>query len=172
MKKELSIPELIRHMNHDFLNKLNLIQMYIDLGKSEECKKIIQDITNECKKISNIHQLKCPKLITWIDTFSYCFSAISFHLNSNVKNAIPIELDEKIRDYLNRTIEHVYNELDPYVEQNLTLTVESNDEKFEIHFDLKGNWNALKFNTKEDEPFAIETYEETNQSWKYVIRSK
>lgn len=172
MNKELTIPELVRHLNHEFLNKINLIQMYIDLGKIDECKKIIRGISEHCKKISNIHQLKCPKLITWIDTFTFCYPAINIKINSNVKEPIPIDLDEKIKNLLNSTINHVYDGLDPYTEQNLILTVESNNNQFEIQFNLTGNWNATKFHTKQDEDYIVEVFEETNQSWKYIIRSK
>lgn len=172
MKKELSIPEIIRHLNHEFLNKVNLIQMYIDLGKIEESKKIIRDMAEHCKVVSNIHQLKCPKLITWIETFTFNFPAIRFKIKSNVKQPIPIQLDEKIEEYLNRSVCHVYEEIDPYMEHNLTLTIDSDKDQFAIHFDLNGNWNAPKFNTKNIEDFIVETFEETNQTWKFVIRSK
>lgn len=172
MKKELTIPELIRHLNHEFLNRVNLIQMNLDLGKIDECKRIIKEMAEQFRIVSNINQLKCPKLITWLDTFTYNFPAINYQLNSDVIHPIPIHLDEKITNYLDDTIHHIYDELDPYMEHNLILSVLSNENKFEIHFDLKGNWNVPKFNTKVDDDYIIDTYEQTNESWKYVIRSK
>lgn len=170
--KEMSIPDVIRHMNHDFLNKLNLIQMYMELGKIDECKNVIHKFSRESKILSNIHQIKCPKLIKWIDTFSFCYPTIQLELESNVNCPIPVEFDERLANYLQQTILHVYENFDPFEEQHLTLFVESKENDFQITFDLKGKWDAPAFQINQEFGLVIETVEEANQSWKYIIRSK
>ena len=46
MEQPLTVNEVLRYANHDFLNQLHLIQMNFDLGRVEEAKMIINEISD------------------------------------------------------------------------------------------------------------------------------
>ena len=58
MKKEWNTIELLRHVRHDWLNKLQLIKGNLDLNKIDRAKEIIDEIVIEAQnetKLSNLH---------------------------------------------------------------------------------------------------------------------
>ncbi|SOC02510.1 stage 0 sporulation protein B (sporulation initiation phosphotransferase) [Ureibacillus xyleni] len=165
----LSNSEVIRFANHDFMNHLQLIKMYLELDKVEDAKKAIENISESCKTLSNINKLKLPKTVEWLQTFQWRFPSIEYTLKSLVEHPVNMKKDEQIVEYLEKTVIHVYDHLDPYTEQQLLIEIESNENDFKLMFDLRGNWEAQLFTQQELPNMKVQTYEQTNQHWKYVL---
>lgn len=166
--KKLTNGELLRMASHEFLNQLHLIKMNLDLERIDEAKAIIDRYVSQSKVYSNLNRLQLPETIEWIRTFQYRYPAIELQLNSNVTVAQNMKNDKEIVEYLEKTVQLIYDHLDPHTQQHLCLCVDSSEERFGITFDLKGQWNIEPimeqyFNIK------VQTYEATNQSWKYVL---
>lgn len=168
--KPLSINEVIRYSNHDFLNHLQLIKMNLDLNRVEQSKQIIEQISEQCKVISNLNKLQLPKTIEWIQTFRWRFPSILFKLESNVTVPQDIQKDEELVECLEKTVLHVYDSLDPFTEQQLIIQIHSNENGFSLTFDLKGKWDAALFEQQQLSNFNVQTYEQSNELWKYVLR--
>lgn len=166
----LSVNEVLRFANHDYMNQIQLIKMNLDLGRVDEAKKSIEQITAQYKILSNISKLNLPKTIEWLQTVGWKYPALELTINSNVTIPIDMKKDEHIVEYLEKTVIHVYECLDPFTEQQLVINIESNEQYFELMFDLKGNWEFQPFNPGEDSKLEVQTYEQTNNSWKYVLR--
>ncbi|MEO4052130.1 Spo0B domain-containing protein [Solibacillus sp. CAU 1738] len=169
--KPLTINEVLRFANHDFLNHLHLIQMNLDLDQVEEAKEIIQNISDHCKILSNLNKTQLTSTLEWLQTFAWRYPAIELTLTSNVLQAVNTKFDEDIVQYLENTIIHVYDELDPFTEQQLQIAIESNADQFQLTFDLKGNWHATQFN-KEIKQMHINMIEATNKSLHYILSAK
>lgn len=45
----LSVNEVLRFANHDYMNQLQLIKMNLDLGRVEESKKLLSKFLNNVK---------------------------------------------------------------------------------------------------------------------------
>lgn len=165
----LSINEVLRFANHDYLNQLQLIKMNLDLGREEEAKKVIEQISEQCKTLSNINKLKLPKTVEWLQTIQWRCPAFQVDLNSNVTVPVDMKKDEQIVEYLEKTVIHVYDSLDPYTEQQLIINIESNELGFNLIFDLRGNWDAHLFRHEEETNLNVQTYEQTKKQWKYVL---
>ena len=165
----LSVNEILRFANHDYLNQLQLIKMNLDLGKIEEAKKIIEQISGHAKILSNINKLNLPKTVEWLQTIQWKFPIFQVTLNSDVMEAVDLKYDDQIVEYLEKTVIHVYDSLDPYTEQQLTIDIKSRD-SFQLIFELKGNWDVnCSFIQENVKNLKIETYVETNQHWKYAL---
>ena len=169
-EQPLTISEVLRFANHDFLNHLHLIQMNLDLDRIEEAKAIIENISEHCKMLSNVNKLQLPLTVEWLQTFAWRFPAIQVVLRSHVDAAANSELDVDIVQYLENTIIHVYDHLDPYTEQQLHMAIETNVDELIITFHLQGKWQAPQFNKKVNH-LTIQTIEETNESWKFVLNA-
>jgi stage 0 sporulation protein B (sporulation initiation phosphotransferase) len=165
----LSINEVLRFANHDYMNQIQLIKMNLDLGRVEEAKNIIEQISAQGQTLSNINKLQLPKTVDWLQTIQWRYPAFQLTLNSNVTIPAEMKNDEQIVEYLEKTVIHVYDSLDPYTEQYLDITIESNETNFNLIFDLKGNWEAHLFEHENDTNFNVQTYAQTTKQWKYVL---
>ncbi len=165
----LTVNEIIRFANHDFMNQLQLIKMNLDLGKVEEAKSIIERASENCKTVSNINNLQLPKTIEWLQTLHWKYPAFELKIESNVTVPVDMKKDEQIVEYLEKTVIHVYDHLDPYTEQQLFINLDSDENGFKLTFDLKGKWEEHLFSHQELNNLKVETYEQSNVSWKYVL---
>ena len=105
----------------------------------------------------------------WLQTIQWRFPVFQVTLNINVTEAVDMKYDDQIVEYLEKTVIHVYDNLDPFTEQQLFIDIQSND-SFELLFELKGNWEVKDCFIQENiRKLQVQTYEETNQHWKYVL---
>lgn len=165
----LSISEVLRFANHDFMNQLQLIKMNLDLGRVEEAKKIIENLSERSKNFSDISKLRLPKTVEWLQTVQWRFPAFEISIDCNAKASTESEVDEQVANYLEKTIIHVYDQLDPFIEQILLLEIKSDNELFQVIFDLKGKWDAEQFRHQDVAKIKVHTIEQSNNSWKYVL---
>ncbi|WP_342472277.1 Spo0B domain-containing protein [Metasolibacillus sp. FSL H7-0170] len=167
--KLLTVNEVLRFANHDFLNQLNLISMNLDLQRIEEAKQIIKNISDNSKKLSNMNKLQLPQTLEWLQTFTWRFPAIDLKLHSDVQQAVnQPQLDEKLAQYLENTVIHIYDGLDAYAEHQLQITTKSDASQFQLIFHLTGNWSEMPI-VKETEHMCIDMIEVTNHSLHYVL---
>lgn len=165
----LSINEVLRFANHDFMNQIQLIKMNLDLGKVEEAKTIIERISEQSSSLSNINKLKLPKTVEWLQTVQWRYPAFDITLSSNVMVPVDMKKDGQIVEYLEKTVIHVYDTLDPFTEQQLDISIESNETQFTLLFDLKGKWDTVVFNYEANNNIKVQTYEQTTKEWKYAL---
>ena len=167
---KLTVSEALRYANHDYLNQLHLIQMNLDLGRVDDAKHVILQQSEHCKTLSNINRLGLKDTVEWLHTVHWRYPALQLQLSSHVHATIDSKYDAAIVQYLEKTIIHVYDELDPYVEHQLQLNIEANDKGWSITFHLSGKWQMTPFSI-EKTIFEVKTYEHTDTSWKYVVRN-
>lgn len=74
--------ELLRHVRHDWLNRLQLIKGYQALGKTEKVKEIIDHIILSTDQESKISSINLPKLALLLITYNW--ESPSFVLNYEV----------------------------------------------------------------------------------------
>ncbi|MDN4494549.1 Spo0B domain-containing protein [Ureibacillus aquaedulcis] len=165
----LSINDVLRFANHDFMNQIQLIKMYLDLDRVEDAKTMIEKISEQSKSLSNINKLKLPKTVEWLQTIQWRYPAFELTLNSNVTFPVDLKKDGQIVEYLEKTVIHVYDTLDPFTEQQLDISIETNEAQFTLLFDLKGKWETDLFNYEENNNIKVQTYEQTTKEWKYAL---
>ena len=167
-RQPLTVTEALRYANHDFLNDLQLIQMNLDLERVDDARKIIQQITAECRTNANLSRLKMPLLHEWLLTVKWRFNALQCNISSNVDASEAIHLDAEIVQYLENTMIHIYDKLDPYFEQHIHIHIESTKETFKITVHFNGRFEIEPFH-ETIQQLKVQTYEQTNTSWKYVL---
>ena len=167
---KLTVSEALRYANHDYLNQLHLIQMNLDLGRVDDAKHVILQQSEHCKTLSNINRLGLIDTVEWLHTVHWRYPALQLQLSSHVQAAIDAKYDEAIVQYLEKTIIHVYDVLDPYTEHQLQLNIEADDKEWSITFHLNGKWRMTPFSI-EHTIFEVKTYEQTDTEWKYVVRN-
>lgn len=167
-RQRLTVTEALRFANHDFLNDLQLIQMNIDLSRTEDAKKIIGQITEQCRNNSHLSKLQMPQLQEWLLTVKWRFNALQCTISSNVEASSAMHLDAEIVQYLENTMIHVYDQFDPYSEQTLDIHIESTKDHFQLMVHFNGHFQMAPFHAAHHQ-LNVQTYEQTNTSWKYAI---
>ena len=169
MEQPLSIIDVLRYANHDFVNQLHVIRMNLDLGRVDEAVDIINKVSDDYRTLSSINHLQVPMTVEWLQTCRFRFPALHISLQSDVREPIAREIDEALAQYLEKTVMHVYSCLDPFTEQQLDITIISDEKMFTLKFDLKGQWDTIKFQDTEIEKLHVQTITETTCSWSYIV---
>jgi stage 0 sporulation protein B (sporulation initiation phosphotransferase) len=169
-KKPLTVSEALRFANHDFLNQLQLIQMNLDLQRVDEAKQVIRQAADQFKMLSNVNKIGLPRTIEWLQTAAWTYPAVVIELESRVEERASAHLDEVLAQYLENTMIHIYDTLDPFSEQQLKLTIESNADYVQIHSHYFGKWDAPQFK-KELQYFEVQTIQQCNEQWEFILRS-
>ncbi|WP_102691200.1 Spo0B domain-containing protein [Rummeliibacillus pycnus] len=173
-EKTLTVNEVLRFANHDFLNQLQLIKINLDLGRAEAAKESVEQIAEQCKTFFNINKLGLPKTIEWIHTLGWRCPNFNVTIQCMIEHEVDERLDEVIYNYLDQSVSHIYPSLDPFAEQQLSLQIYATEKQFEISFNANGHWNEKEvFNQTIEHPLvAIEDEQYSEQEWHYVIVSK
>ena len=172
MEQSLTIREVLRYANHDFLNHLHLIKMNLDLGRVEEAKELINEISAQCKDFSALNKIGLPKTIEFLQTLRWRYPAFQLMLSNNVTEALNEQWDEEIVQYLEKTIIHVYDRLDAFSEQQLQIDVTGAADEWIITVHFTGRFDEIAHLNQQLDAFHIETLEQTTTSWKFVMRNR
>lgn len=169
--QSLTISEVLRFANHDYVNQLQLIRMNLDLGRIDESKKLIQEYSEQLHVLSILNRLQLPRTIEWLQTGGWRYPSLPMKLSGEIKKPVTNTIDSDVVDYLNKTVMHVYDTLDPFTEQSLALDVRVDDHTFAVTFTLNGLWSADAFTEKGLKQLDIQTIEQTNSCWQYVLKA-
>ena len=172
MEQSLTVREVLRYANHDFLNHLHLIKMNLDLGRVEEAKALINEISLQCKDFSALNKIGLPHTIEFLQTLKWRYPEFQMMFSNNVREALNEQWDEPIVQYLEKTIIHMYDRLDAFSEQQLQINVAGAANEFEMTVHFTGHFDETPHLNNESNAFHIETLEQTTTSWKFVMRNR
>lgn len=82
MSEEMDTINLLRHYRHDWLNRLQLISGYIDIGDEAKAKEIMNDTINAAENESKLSNLGIPGFAADVLTFNW--KGYTFTLNCDV----------------------------------------------------------------------------------------
>lgn len=138
MKKEWNTIDVLRHVRHDWMNKLQLIKGNLDLNKIDRTKEVIADIIMESQNETKLTNLNLPSLTLLI--FTHKWESEFFQLEFEVMDDRTCKsLDE---DYLTSWVEMFFSSLNgsvkKYADNRLVLTIEPKEKGLCFFFDFCG----------------------------------
>lgn len=84
--QSLTISEVLRFANHDYVNQLQLIRMNLDLGRIDESKKLIQHYSEQLRVFSILNRLQLPQTIEWLQTAGWRYPSLAWKLSGEIKS--------------------------------------------------------------------------------------
>ena len=138
---EITVNEILRHLMHDFLNQMHLIQMNIDMGKPDEAKKLVRKYSQKCSQFFEINNVGLCETNEWLQTATWIYKNLTIEVNATLLNREAQKYDSPLKDYLERFVEAIYPLLRGYQEQVLRVHLNSND-ILEIQVELNGEWSS------------------------------
>jgi len=172
MGQSLTVKEVLRFTNHDYLNQLHLIKMNLDLGRVEEAKELINEISLQCQELSGLGKIGWPETIEFLQTLKWRYPEFLITLSSNVTESLEERWDELVIQYLEETIIHVHERLDVFSEQYLKIEVAGAADAWKVTVHFTGHFTEIPHFHTETEAFYSETLEQTASSYKVVMQNR
>lgn len=169
-KKQLSVAETLKFARHDFLNELQLILMYIDLGNMQEAKNTIFNATVRMRQTASLEKLGLPNTAIWLSTFSWRFPSFETTMNCDVQHAVGQD-DELLVNYLEEVFQEAAKRLDRSAAYELRIDVHSSKTDWFIEFSLNGPAGNLRPAPAAEGMFSVDESISQHQ-WTFTIRGQ
>ena len=137
MNDKLTVAEALKHARHDFLNKLQLIKINADLGKTDRISGLIRDFADIAQVQSCLENLRMPETEEWLLTAGWRFPDMEFHLECAGLEA-PSAYDTEIRDFLEMLFHSVCESYTGETEASCTLRMCGDEEPFCLEVIFEG----------------------------------
>ncbi|MCG7345023.1 Spo0B domain-containing protein [Sporosarcina sp. ACRSL] len=136
--ENLTIEQALKFARHDFLNELQLMLLYMDLGKTSEARRTLLESTERMRHISMLEKLRLPKTELWLSTFEWRHTAFSKRLQCNIIAGNRIANDVAVADYLEKLIGIVEQSVDPLNEYIVHIAVDATENDWSIQLTIEG----------------------------------
>ena len=138
INKDWNKIELLRHVRHDWLNKLQLIKGNLDLNKIDRTKEIISEIVIEAQNETKLSNLHFPNFTLLLLTHNW--EQHKFQIDFEVINDIKCKVvdDDLLTDWINAFFSQLNKALKPFAENQLSLTIEPKEQGIRFFLDFCG----------------------------------
>ncbi len=141
--KEQDVVEMLRHYRHDWLNDLQLILGYAQLGKLDKIQSKITDIIERANQERGLDHLNIPKTFVWLYQLNWRSDSFQLHFQSLVE-AQPVIIDDTA---LLTKIQKIFRILPSYQKEYHqyigTLIFKKVNHTIHIHLTFDKDWNDL-----------------------------
>ncbi|PKG24411.1 Spo0B C-terminal domain-containing protein [Niallia nealsonii] len=138
MKKDWNTIDFLRHVRHDWLNKVQLIKGNLALNKEERVKEIIDEIIAEAQQEARLSNLEIPKFATLLLTCNwgnYCFQLEYEVLNDEkcqyIEDAVLTKWTTMFFNILNKSAKS-------FSENHLSVSIAPESNGIRLFFDFSG----------------------------------
>ncbi|RCW66415.1 Spo0B domain-containing protein [Saliterribacillus persicus] len=146
MTNEAEIMQAIRHYRHDYLNDLQLLHGYAQLGKWDKVKEKMNMYVQKANNERELDQLNIPKTSLYIYRTNWETNNIqlSFSVNKKVDIASNSNIDESLKYHLEELINeiHFYENPNELIIAELDMELETS-EKLNIRLILAHNFKDI-----------------------------
>ena len=138
MSKNWTILETLKYARHDWLNRLQLIKGNISLGKTEQAKRIMDEIVMEMQQEAMLSNIELPRFAEILLTHNwngYHF-IVEYELVTLPKK-LPLN-DDLLTEWTSNFFEHLNKAVLPFYENCLFIKIEPTDEMVRFLFEFNG----------------------------------
>lgn len=168
-KDKLTVQEVMRYANHDFMNQLQIIKMNLDLGHTEAAKDSIERYAESTRMLSELNRLASPELALWLQTCKWRYPSLQLQLTSIVDEAINIKFDEPLVEYLEKTVLHYYDHLNIAVEAQLTIDIIVTQQQKQLRVCLEGEWHRPPLQLHRYQSIHVDIEEASEECFAYRL---
>jgi len=141
--KERDVVEMLRHYRHDWLNDLQLILGYAQLGKLDKVEQKITDIMERSEQERGFDQLHIPKSTIWLYQLNWRSESFYLHFQSLV-DEYPIIIDDEA---LLAHIQEIFHILPfyqmEYKQYNGMFMLKKIKHQIHIYITFDNQWNNI-----------------------------
>jgi stage 0 sporulation protein B (sporulation initiation phosphotransferase) len=168
---KLTLIQALKFARHDFLNELQLILLYIDLGKLPEAKQKIIETTNAMRQTAMLEKLGLPAVETWLVTFDWMYSVFPKTITSAITPGIRQADDAVVAAYLERVFRIAEKMVDPTSDYETQIDVNASSTSWSITIIVNGMMGNMPIAPETTGYFSVEETISENQ-WTFTIRGQ
>ncbi|WP_432358409.1 Spo0B domain-containing protein [Sporosarcina sp. UB5] len=169
--ENLTIGKALKFARHDFLNDLQLMLLYMDLGKIPEARRTLLEATERMRHISMLENLRLPKTEIWLTTFEWKHTVFTKKLQCNITAGKRITSDDAIVDYLERLICIIEEAVDPMDEYIVNVAVNATEDHWSIQMTIEGSLTELRTLPETDGEFDVSGVLQDKQ-WTFTLSGR
>lgn len=138
MSENWTVVEILRYTRHEWLNRLQLIKGNLSMGKTEQAKRIMDDIVLEMQQEAILSNLKLFRFAELLLTHNW--KGHRFRLEYEIVNGgEKLDLDDQLlSDWIGDFFEELNRVSLPIYDNCLYLTIESGNDKVGFLFQFHG----------------------------------
>ncbi len=138
IKKEWDTVAMLRHVRHDWLNKLQLIKGNLDLNKVDRARRIIEEIVIETQNETKLSNLNIPQFTGILLTHNW--ANYSFQLEFEVVNDMRCSGldDEGLSKWSTAFFTYLNEAVQQYADNHLMISIEPEPQGIRFFFDFSG----------------------------------
>lgn len=170
----LTISETLKYARHDFMNQLQLIRMNLDLGRLDEAKKVIENYSDDARKLFELTKIELPKTSDWLQTVSWRYPALPTKIQCTNANPIHEKFDVAIVELLEKVFFKVNERIDPFHDYKIEIEIDSTVDDFNFGIKLTGELNRMINEKLMDEHGLLKTSNEfySPTEWQFSIKAR
>ena len=168
---KLTLIQALKFARHDFLNELQLVLLYIDLGKLPEAKQKIMDTTDAMRQVAMLERLGLPAVETWLVTFDWMYSVFPKTITSAITPGIRQTDDAVIAAYLEQVFCIAEKMVDPTSDYAAQIDVQATSTNWSITVTVDGAMDQMLAAPEVTGDFSVEETISQHQ-WTFTIRGQ
>ncbi len=141
--KEQDVVEMLRHYRHDWLNDLQLILGYAQMGKLDKIQSKITEVMERSNQERGLDRLNIPKTMVWLYQLNWRSEAFQLHFQSFVDELPAIIDDEALLTKIQKIFQILPSYQQEYEEYIGTLIFKKVDHTIHIHLTFDQNWTDI-----------------------------
>lgn len=141
--ENLTIGKALKFARHDFLNELQLMLLYMDLGKMPEARRTLMEATERMHHTSMLEKLRLPETEIWLSTFEWRHTVFSKKLQCDISAGNRNVNDAAVAGYLESLMCTVKESVDPMDEYIVHVAVQATDNNWSIQLTIEGMLTGL-----------------------------
>ncbi|SFM05412.1 Sensor_kinase_SpoOB-type, alpha-helical domain [Gracilibacillus orientalis] len=141
--KEQDVVEMLRHYRHDWLNDLQLILGYAQMGKLDKIQSKITDVIERSNKERGLDRLNIPKTMVWLYQLNWRSETFQLHFQSLVEEQPAIIDDEALLAKVQKIFQILPSYQKEYEEYIGTLIFKKVNHTIHIHLTFDLNWTDI-----------------------------
>lgn len=169
MKTHIEINELLRATQHDMLNRLQVMQMNLDLGRTEEVRRLIQEYSLRCQHFFQLNNAGFKQTNNWLETIHIHHPELKATYEVVGSGKATEQQDEELLAMFDAFVFQMETRFTDYIDQLMHVTFDMN-QPIRIHVHFVGDWNELEgISCERDTMFRTRVVEYTKTSLKLEI---
>ncbi len=168
---KLTLIQALKFARHDFLNELQLILLYIDLGKLPEARQKIMDTTDTMRQVAMLEKLGLPAVETWLVTFDWIYNVFPKTITSAITPGTRQVDDAEVVAYLEQVFQLAEKKVDPTSDYETQIEVKASATNWSIRIIVDGVMDNMLAAPEATGLFSVEETISQHQ-WTFTIRGQ
>ncbi|MFC4356027.1 Spo0B domain-containing protein [Chryseomicrobium palamuruense] len=169
MKPHIEVNELLRAVHHDMLNRLQVMQMNLDLGRTDQVRRLIEDYSLRCQHFFQLNNAGFHQMNNWLETVHIHHPEIKVTYEVEGAHKATPDQDSELVQMFDDFLHQMKERFTDYHDQLIHVTFEMK-QPLHVHVHFVGNWTVLQdISYDQDTLFEIQIVEYTKTSLKLEI---